>query len=254
MTSGGSLIKEQSTNQLASGGLIPTSPLQYIVRGIPPEITYEWLLKKHYAHRLPPITYAFGLYDSNYILQGVCVFGTPLASQLQQVCVDYKVVELQRLVVNEGGNKNKLSFFVSKCLNLLPKPIVVVSYSDIAMNHHGYIYQATNFIYTGNGSGGFRWAVKGMEHLHDITITDSIGRYDERTDDATQEQLLRIKYGDKLYKAKQSEKHRYVYLVGNKKQKKDMLSKLKYPILPYPKGDNKRYDASYEPPTQGVLI
>ena len=29
---------------------------------------------------------------------------------------------------------------------------------------------------------------------------------------------------------------------------------LRYESLPYPKGDNQRYDASYQPPVQGVFI
>ena len=36
--------------------------------------------------------------------------------------------------------------------------------------------------------------------------------------------------------------------------KKLMLSSLKYKILIYPKGDNKRYDASYKPKVQGRLF
>ena len=32
------------------------------------------------------------------------------------------------------------------------------------------------------------------------------------------------------------------------------MKKLKYKIQPYPKGDNKRYDASYQPTTQTKLL
>ena len=38
---------------------------------------------------------------------------------------------------------------VSKCLKLLPRPMIIVSYSDTRQGHNGYIYQATNWIYTG---------------------------------------------------------------------------------------------------------
>ena len=41
--------------------------------------------------------------------------------------------------------------------------------------------------------------------------------------------------------------------LGSKKEKKEMAKKLHFGIFPYPKGDNQRYDASYEPTTQGVL-
>ena len=38
-------------------------------------------------------------------------------------------------------------------------------------------------------------------------------------------------------------KHRYIYLVGNKRQKREMLKKLNYKVLSdYPKGDSIHYD------------
>jgi hypothetical protein len=49
-------------------------------------------------------------------------------------------------------------------------------------------------------------------------------------------------------------KHRYFYFVGDKWQKKQMMKELPYEIQPYPKGENKRYDATYEPTTQIKLL
>ena len=47
---------------------------KYKVLPIPKQQTHEWLLKKHYAKRLPmAIEYSYGLYSEH--LQGVCVFG-----------------------------------------------------------------------------------------------------------------------------------------------------------------------------------
>ncbi|WP_299230226.1 hypothetical protein [uncultured Bacteroides sp.] len=40
----------------------------------------------------------------------------------------------------------------------------------------------------------------------------------------------------------------------DKRQIKDMRKKLIYNIVPYPKGDNMRYDASFTPYTQGMLF
>ena len=49
-------------------------------------------------------------------------------------------------------------------------------------------------------------------------------------------------------------KYRYIYFTGAKDQRKKWSKQLNYPVEPYPKGDNKRYDASYEPDVQAVLF
>jgi hypothetical protein len=99
------------------------------------------------------ISYAFGLYI-NDVLNGVCTFGFPPNYNYNNgKCVfnEYEclTLELNRLVVNDGLPKNTLSYFVSKCLKMLPKPNCIVSYADQNQGHNGYIYQATNWIYTG---------------------------------------------------------------------------------------------------------
>ena len=215
----------------------------YKVRAIPSEQTYEWLLKKHYAHRIPSISYAFGLYDKDNILQGVCCFGTPASSTLLTgICGKLyadKVLELNRLVLNENCPPNSASYFVSRCLKLLPLPKIIVSYADSGQGHIGYVYQACNFIYTGLSSKFLDPKVKGLENQHHATYAHGLTN--------TQ---LKEKFGDKLYYAERSRKHRYIYFAGCS----ELKAELKYPILPYPKGNSKRYDASYSPQVQGVLL
>lgn len=60
-----------------------------------------------------------------------------------------RVFELNRLCVSEGLPKNALSWFVGQTFKMLPSPLALVSFADSGQNHHGYIYQATNWIYTG---------------------------------------------------------------------------------------------------------
>ena len=61
---------------------------------------------------------------------------------------------------------------------------------------------------------------------------------------------IKEKYGPSIETRLSSGKHRYVMFLGSKKQKKEMLAALRYPILPYPKGESRRYDASHKPVTQ----
>jgi hypothetical protein len=211
----------------------------FSVRAIPSEQTHEWLLKKHYAHRIPSISYSFGLYNDNNILQGICTFGYPPNYEYNDgKCVfnTYRVltIELNRLVISEGLNKNALSFFVSQALDLLPKPCCIVSYSDPNYGHHGYIYQATNWIYTGTSTPKVEYE---FENGKTFDIRRGID-----------------KKGKVVKKRELLPTHRYLMFLGNKKQKNQMVEDLKWSIIPYPKGDNKRYDASYEPSKQGLLI
>lgn len=218
---------------------------KYIVMPIDKYLCKEWCLKKHYAKRLPPIEYAFGLFDDNGFTQGIVTYGTPVSNTLRNLWNgEYKLMELNRLVINEGLEKNVLSFLVSQSLSQLPKPMVIVSYADTSQNHHGYIYQATNWVYTGLSVPFKDYYVKGMEHLHNGTIMDMSRGQENRVD------WLRQKFGENLIMIERPRKHRYFYFIGTKKQSKDMKNKLPYESLPYPKGDNKRYDASYNTTTQ----
>ena len=221
--------------------------MKYEVKSIDYQDCKEWFLKKHYAKRMPPIDFCFGLYDNGKLI-GVCSFGTPASTAVREIVKSFKIYELNRLVIEEGMKKNSLSWFVSKCLLLMPKPSVIVSYADTSQNHHGYIYQATNWIYTGLSLKFMDYMVKGMEHLNGATIFDISRGQENRA------AWLREKFGDRLYMKERARKHRYFYLVGDKRDKRKMIKELPYEIQPYPKGENKRYDASYQPSTQTKLF
>mgnify|MGYP003139366184 CR=1 FL=1 len=234
-----------------------TIPNNYTVRQIMSFECKEWFLKKHYAKRLPTISYAFGLYkNKNNLLIGVCSYGKPMSSTLVSGSFNglyqNNFLELNRLVIQDNTKKNVLSYFVSQTLKNLQTPSVVVSYADTSQHHHGYIYQATNWIYTGLSAKRPDYKIKGLEHLHSASITDSLGRTDKKN--IKQVQLLRNKYGKNFYMVDRPRKHRYFYFIGNKKQRKEMIKNLVYKVEPYPKGNNKKYDSSYEPTTQGILF
>jgi hypothetical protein len=198
---------------------------KYSVKSIDNYITHDWILNKHYAKRIPSISYAFGLYDG-IILTGIMTIGKPASPSLcDGICGKENskyVYELNRLCVNEGLEKNTLSFFVSQCLKMIKENMILVSYADAGMNHHGYIYQATNWIYTG-----------ASKERTDIGIED--GSHSRHYD-------KNIDYSIRKFR---SSKHRYIFFIG--KLKKQFSKSLNYKIKEYPKGDNKKYDASYNP-------
>ncbi len=47
---------------------------KYTVSSVDNFIVQEWIVKKHYAKRLPIMQYTFGLFDEDRMLHGVCVF------------------------------------------------------------------------------------------------------------------------------------------------------------------------------------
>lgn len=190
----------------------------YTVKMIKYEDTKDFILNKHYAQRMPSVTYAYGLFKVSELV-GVLTIGKPASHSLcigicGRDCAE-KVYELNRLVVDSGLERNVLSYFVSQVLKQLKQEeLIIVSYADTGMNHKGYIYQATNFLYTG--------ATK------------------QRTDKYTPNNTHSRHYTDEfnhLRKVRTS-KHRYVYFTNHKRK---YIKLLNYPIQPYPKGENKEY-------------
>jgi hypothetical protein len=220
---------------------------RYTVMSIDSFQCKSWILNKHYAKRMPVIEYSFGLFDIG-VLVGIVTYGTQATSPIKKVFNPYKLIELNRLVVNDDLHKNALSYFVSSTLKLLPKPIVVVSYADTSVGHHGYIYQATNFIYTGLSAKRTDWKIAGMEHLHGTTIVDMSKGKENRSE------YMKTKFGDAFYLKDRARKHRYFYFLGTNGDIKKMKKILPYKIEPYPKGDNDKYDASFRPPIQNQLF
>ena len=127
---------------------------KYRVRRIKHSECNEWLIYKHYAKRVPSISFAFGLYSDK--LEGICTYGKPASYTLcEGICGkehSHAVYELNRLCINEGLEKNVLSYFVSCTFGFLRTGFILVSYADPNNYHTGYIYQATNWIYTGLSS------------------------------------------------------------------------------------------------------
>jgi hypothetical protein len=219
------------------------------VRTILSKEALPWLLAKHYAHRKCPISYAFGAYRDGELI-GIVTYGTPASSPLREGLCGKEyigiVLELNRLCCE--NTHNVASILVGKSLRLLPAPSIVVSFADIGQGHVGYIYQATNFIYTGMSAKRTDWKIEGCEHLHGTTIADMSRGQEHRSD------YMREKFGDKFYLKDRPRKHRYVYFVGNKKQKNELRAALKYPVEPYPKGESQRYDVGGKLATQGLLF
>lgn len=205
---------------------------------------YAWVLNKHYAKRKPRMQFCFGFYVDN-LLEGIITFGYPATPFVSRgLCGrEYEnfVLELNRLVINSGTPKNSASYLIAQSIKLLPdKYKIIVSYADTSLNHIGYVYQATNFIYTGLTIPMKEWGVVGSNlHSQNVCKKKSL---EERRKDKKYKQINR------------PQKHRYILFRGNKKEKEILKNKLNYDIFSYPKGKSSHYISPDITEKQMVLL
>lgn len=184
----------------------------YVIRRIQHKETLPFILNIHYAKRVPSISYAFGLFQ-NKVLVGIVSYGMPASASLCEGIAGKNnkkyVLELNRLVL-KNNKKNEASMLIGASFKLLPKPKIIVSYADTKQQHLGIVYQATNFMFTGTTK--------------------------ERTDIAGEQgKHSRHHLGDKTKRVLRSAKHRYIYVIGNKKDKRQLKNAINYKVKNYPK-------------------
>jgi hypothetical protein len=192
----------------------------------------EFVTKKHYSRRKSIFWKGFALIEDNQI-GGIVVFGQPSPAVQKHAFKDrdFKFYELSRVVV-QSKTKNASSFLVGNALKLLDSPCAIVSYADSEYNHCGIIYQATNWLYSGNTTSHDHLYLINGERVHPMTLRDRGITNPKQW--AKENNIETIK---------PSPKHRYFFFVGDKRQKRNMLGKLNYSVISeYPKCDQVRYD------------
>lgn len=139
------------------------------IKAIPYKDALRWITKYHYAKRKCNIMNSFGMYVDD-VLSGVVTYGMPPSPTLcRSICgEDYSsnVIELNRLITLDNLPKNYLSMFVSKSIKMIDGNNIIVSFADANQNHSGYIYQATNFLYTGLSSNTSKLVDKFGNEFH----------------------------------------------------------------------------------------
>ena len=185
----------------------------------------------HYSHTMPDSSrFIYGLfYDGR--LCGVCVFGMGCGkNQYTAICPTIQngqYIELTRLWLEDTCPRNSESYFISKCIKLLPREIkFIVSFSDEKQGHYGYIYQATNFLYLGKNGGGKMLVTSDGVEKHPRLLGIYRMRHPEYKE-YTNDELMNL-LGYKYIEG--GKKHRYVYFKDKKLQKRLALD-----VCPYPK-------------------
>lgn len=191
----------------------------------------------HYAKRVPSIVVAVGMWVDD-ILAGVITYGIPPNRNALGFCGEEYIpnaLELNRLFVFDWAGYNSESWLIGQSFSWIekerPEYYLLVSYADPMQDHYGTIYQATNWIYTGTGNASApsdaRVNGKIMSEKNIFNIYGTHNRSE-----------LRDKHGLSVEEIERLPKHRYVYILGSKGQRKRMRKKIVWPILPYPKRNN----------------
>jgi len=200
----------------------------YSIERISYEDTKPFVLDIHYAKRMPSISYAYGLFKNNNLI-GMVSYGSPPSPALCKGIAGEEnkglVIELNRLVLKDN-QKNQASILIGASFKLLPRPKIIVSYADTEQEHIGVVYQATNFIYTGLSDKRKEWRIIGT-NTHSKTVCESYTLQERKSQP------------DKFEQVDRPRKHRYIYFLGSKNEKKGLRKQLKYKIKEYPKRQNR---------------
>jgi len=208
---------------------------KYKVDTVDLEIVKEICREKHYLYRVPNIAKAYGLYRED-LLMGVVTFGIPPSPYLMKICgEEYKgaVLELNRLWCFDESPKNSESYLISQGIKKLredrPDIKVLVSFSDTRQGHLGYIYQATNWSFTGwSIPGGGSIVINGKEH-HPKNLNNKYGT-------SNLHKLKDILKTENIVYRPRSRKCRYVKFISDKRENKELAKLCKYEIQDsYPK-------------------
>lgn len=195
------------------------------------------VVRKHYLHRKPPISWAFGAFLRRRFV-GVLTIGKPPSWSLMCGLVgaskdEYKepdcrardVFELNRLWMSDSRllPQNSESRFIGWVLREMRKirpSLILVSYADTRMGHTGVVYQATNWIYTGTSTPFKDINLPGFNDYRSVPKElrgEKIGNKREWANDPT------------IPRVQRSIKHRYVWFANPADQ-----SLLAWQVLPYP--------------------
>ncbi len=245
---------------------------RYTVRLVEDDATAKrYVTANHYSGSYVSALWRFGLYRDGQLV-GIAVFSNPgggpavLTSVLPELTPCVESMELGRFFLAQDEPGNTESWFLARCLDYLTMVGVraVVSFADpmprqmhdgtiVAPGHVGWIYQATNALYTGRSVARTLWL------LPDGTVLNETAKQkirDQKQGHRYAEKML-IRWGAQPMRAGQDPKmwlrqagydagvrlfrhygcHRYVFLLGTRRERRDVL------VAPSPAAYPKQRDA-----------
>jgi len=194
--------------------------------------TYEWL------GTLGNSMFAYGLYFGGK-LGAVASFGKPDTWQIcEGLCgIEYSplVIQLNRGACAYWTPENTASRLIALSLKKLEKETkfrMVLASADPRAGEIGTVYQASNWLYIGIGSTGNDFVPASLVNPDDVRF-HTRGLPKELKSKRRLEQA-----GHEVLKVPRARKHRYLAIIGSRKERKMLRGALKYRVLTYPKREN----------------
>lgn len=189
----------------------------------------EFCRRYHYTRGGGNAYWPWGLWHGQMLL-GIVAYGLPALGVVTSVFGPEhgpnRVWHMARLAMAETAPSNSESRLIAGSLRAIPSfnPDVwgVITYAATDAGHIGYVYQATNAIYTGVGG-----------HSDYYVDRDGRRRASGQMDGKTVTAEWAAAQG--WTKHEGGPKHRYVYVVGSPAERRRRRALVKYPSLPYPK-------------------
>lgn len=202
----------------------------------------SFISRYHYSKTCSNIVVAIGEFVGidmkNCIVFNYCA-GREMAKQVMVGGDNSNTLELSRMVSLEPKPKNLESYCISRALKWLkenmPNIKVVISYADNTAGHHGYCYQASGFAYYGQ-SRPTKEHYLDNKRIHERVLNSRFGT-------SSQQELTKLLGNRYVCKINTKTKSRYyIILAQSKKEKREIKNKILVETLPFPKGDNTKYD------------
>jgi len=186
------------------------------------DIAKDIIVKKHYTHAWTMCRYALGIYyktesenqfgDSKLI--GCLIYGFPVGARAStSVCEGLtkdNILELTRLYCDDGGIYQATNWIYQG----LNTDIALMPNYGISLSNNPYKWIHSRSVFNNWGSGN-------LEHLR-----KEIGKEGYK----------------EFWRREEPPKHRYIQILAqDKKEKKDLIKRLKHEIKPYPK-DTREYN------------
>ena len=192
----------------------------YSISLIPCKTAKEFIRSNHYSrgcHNGPSPNY--GLFENKSLI-GCLMIATPCSENVRSSVFGKvnksKVRELHRLFIIDDTPKNTESWFISRCLKMIredrPDLWGLISFADTTEGHSGAIYRASNAIYCGMTSpANFYIDVDGrLRHPRQNGVNITLKNAESKG----------------WRRVRRSAKHRFIFILGNKSQKRERMKLL----------------------------